>query len=351
MVVAPVPWFPFSQKRFGNYAKYAQVPREETRHGITVLHPRYLTLPLVGMSLAPFLMVISLFFYLKKVFRYRFCFEALDVHYFYPDGVSGTALARLLGVPVHITARGSDIHLLPDYVLPRWQIRWAASRAEGLAAVSKALKKEMKAIGIGADIQVLRNGVDLELFQPLYNREKVRSELGFNQKTLLFVGRLDPVKGHDLVIKAMKELEGYKLVIVGDGPLEQDLKKMASELNVASRVQFEGRIDQVKLPDYYGAADALVLASSREGWPNVLLESIACGTPVVASGVWGIPEVISSPEAGVLVSERTPAAFAQAIIGLFQDYPDRQKTREHAEKYSWDAVTEAQYNIFRKLVH
>src|SRR5206468_5953243 len=96
------------------------------------------------------------------------------------------------------------------------------------------------------------------------------------------------------------------------------------------------------LREYYGACDALVLASSREGWANVLLESMACGTPVVASNVWGTPEVVRSPSAGILMPSNTPHGIVEAVNALRANYPEHSSTRAYAEGFSWDDATRGQ---------
>ena len=115
-------------------------------------------------------------------------------------------------------------------------------------------------------------------------------------------------------------------------------------------MRFAGQIAPATLAEYYAAADVLALASSREGWANVLLEAMACGTPVAASTVWGTPEIVTAPAAGLLVAERTGSAFARAIARLLGDArPDRGATRAYAERFSWDATTEGQLELFARI--
>ena len=168
--------------------------------------------------------------------------------------------------------------------------------------------------------------------------------------TLLSVGYLIARKGHELVIQALKQLPDATLLIAGEGPERERLGEIAQQSGVADRVQFLGRLGYSKLADYYGAADVLVLASSREGWANVLLESMACGTPVVATRIWGTPEVVSQACAGQLVEERTPQALANGIRVLLARYPDRSDTRRYAEQFSWDATTAGQKELFTRVL-
>ena len=349
-VVAPVPWFPSSNPRFGEYAVFAKAPREERRHGIDVIHPRYLTVPKLGMSVAPFLLAAGVHSAVKNIIRNGYDFEIIDAHYFYPDGVAAILLGRHFGKPVVITARGTDVNLIPRYRLPRAMIRWAARHAAGIITVARALKEDLVGVGVPAGrIEVLRNGVDLQLFRPI-EREAGRRKLEISRTTLLSVGHLIPRKAHDLVIQGLRWLPGLDLIVIGDGPEREALGALARESGAADRVRFVGSLAQEELRDYFGAADALVLASSREGWANVLLESMACGTPVVASNIGGTPEVVSAPEAGVLMAERTPEAVAEAVQRLFARYPDRGATRRYAEKFSWEETTRGQLRLFERVL-
>jgi len=349
-VVAPVPWFPLRGPRFGRYAAFAAAPHEEQRHGIDVLHPRYVTIPRIGMSVAPFLLASGAHAAVQGLARSGYDFDLIDAHYLYPDGVAAVLLGKRLAKPVVITARGTDVNLLPRYRLPRRMILWATRHAAAIVTVARALKDRLVELGVPAErIEVLRNGVDARQFQPV-DRELWRRQLGFTRTTLLSVGNLLPLKRHDLTIRALRLMPEVDLVIAGDGPERAALGALARDTGVHDRVRFTGALPQEELVHYYGAADALVLVSSREGWANVLLESMACGTPVVASSVGGTPEVVNAPEAGVLLTEGTPEALAAAVRRLLAACPDRAATRRHAEEFSWDATTAGQLGIFRRIL-
>lgn len=349
-VVAPVPWFPFRHQRFGHYGSYARIPAEEVRFGIKVSHPRYPLIPKVGMNIAPDLLTRAIKPVIGRIIDQGYDFDLLDAHYFYPDGVAAVKIGQYFNKPVVITARGTDINLIPKFDQPRRKILWAAKNADGAITVCDALKEEMVRLGVEADrITPLRNGVDLNLFQPI-DREQERKNLGMTRFTLLSVGLLDPRKAHDLIISALPDIPDVDLLIAGSGPELGNLQNLAQQLGVANRVTFLGSLSQTELRKYYGAADALVLASSREGWANVLLESMACGTPVVASSVWGTPEVVASPDAGVLMAERTPRGLVQALSLLRHNYPSRAATRHYAEQFSWDFTTRGQIDLFRRIL-
>ena len=352
-VVAPVPWFPFKGKRFGEYAQFAATPRYEERNGLQVHHPRYLLAPKVGMNIAPHTMAMAALPVLKKLIAEGFDFDLIDAHYYYPDGVAAGILARKLGKPFVVTARGTDLNLIPEYPYPRKLILQTAQEASASIGVCRALMDTLA--GLGADpakLNTLRNGVDLQRFVP-EPRDAARAKLGLpiSQKLLLSVGHLIERKGHYIAIDALPLLPAdVMLLIAGSGPERNALQARAEKLGVAQRVRFAGVIPQTDLKWWYSAADALALCSSREGWANVLLESMACGTPVIATNIWGTPEVVSTPAAGVLMPERSANGLAAAWDALFQAYPDRQKTRAHAETFSWDDTTQGQLALFRAAV-
>ena len=349
-VVAPVPWFPIRHRSMGEYALFASIPRQENRHGIAVSHPRFPRIPKIGMTVAPLLMALALRGELKRRNR-EVPFDLIDAHYFYPDGVAAVLLGKWLGKPVVITARGTDINLIPEYAMPRKWILWAARQAAAMITVSDALRDRLIELGAeSAKVRTLRNGVDLELFRPLPERTRIRGKLGLDGPMLLSVGHLIERKGHHLVIEALVQLPDMSLVIAGRGEMHSELERLAQRYGVAERVRFVGAVSQDDLVEYYNAADALVLASSREGMANVILESIACGTPVVGTPIWGTPEVISERRAGVLAKDRTPQSIVAAVESLMADRPSRADVREFAMRFSWDKTTQGQLEVFHRAL-
>ena len=351
IVIAPVPWFPLKHPRFGRYSEFARIPREEQRHGIRVLHPRYLTIPVLGAVFAPLAMALGARATMARLQADGTRFQAIDAHYFFPDGVAAALLARWSGLPLVITARGSDLNTIADGPIAGRAILWAARVASGLITVSRSLRDRL--IELGADpgrTVVLRNGVDATRFYPVDRDEaRRRYEVARDAKVVLSVGRLHPGKGHDLVIEAVAGIPGAQLLIAGGGAERAALAARADALGVGDRVRFVGQVAHDELSALYSAADVLVLASSHEGWPNVLLEAMACGTPTIATRVGGTPEIVAAAEAGVLVQQRTAAALVAALRTLLADPPDRAATRRYAEQFSWDETSRGQERLFASL--
>ena len=353
-VIAPVPWFPSTNPRWGDYARFAATPLREQRNGLDVRHPRYLLAPKVGMTLAPLTLALGARAVVRELIDEGFDFDLIDAHYYYPDGVAAALLAKWFGKPLTITARGTDLNLISQYALPRRKIEWAARRAAGSIGVCAALMDVLRGWGHDpARLNVLRNGVDLERFKPL-PQDRMRAELGVGGEPLLLsVGHLIERKGHHVAIEALAEMvktrPGARLLVIGEGQERAALTALAARLGVNDKLRLTGSLPNTELLKWYSAADVLLLCSSREGWANVLLESMACGTPVVATDIWGTPEVVAAPEAGRLVAERTGAAFAAGIEALLADGTDRAATRRYAEGFSWQSTTDGQLRLFNAI--
>jgi len=348
-VLAPVPWLP-PLISYGAVGPLWKVPRHSARGGIAVEHPRYLVVPKIGMNIAPFTLYRAMHSQLKKLLASGIKVDLIDAHYFYPDGVAAVWLARAFDLPVVVTARGTDISLIPQFAFARKLIVEAARHADGVIAVCQALKDELVALGVPADrVSVLRNGVDLELFQPR-DRLALRKAMAVDGFTLVSVGHLIERKGHHHAIEALTGLPDATLLIAGDGPERSALEALAARIGVAGRVRFLGVLAQSALCDVYNCADALVLASSREGWANVLLEAMACGTPVIASAVWGTPEVVASPDAGRLMPSLDANGVVEAATALRGALPERAATRKYAEGFDWQSTTDGQIRLFREIL-
>ena len=344
-VVAPVPWFPGRGSPHG-------VVEQETRGGLRVLHPRFLALPKLGLLTNPALLGRAGLAAIRQLMAEGLDFDLLDAHYLFPDGVAAVRIARALGKPVVLTARGSDTSQLPQQPFAGAMIRDALRRADAVIAVSAGLRDGLLELGVASEkVTVLRNGVDTDQFKPPVEREALRARLRLSGPTLLSVGLLIDRKRHHLTIEALRDLPDHRLLILGEGPERAALEGLAARLGVADRLRMPGARPHAELPDWYGAADAMVLASEREGWANVLLEAMACGTPVVTTPAWGAREAVSAPAAGVVVSEASPAALAAGVRQLAAGAAgSRGATRAHAENFGWGETTQGQLALFRRIL-
>ena len=354
-VVAPVRWSPVHHPKFGVYAQIAAAPSREVLNGVDVLHPRFLSIPKIGMNIAPFLLAIGAAGALSQLRDEGFDFEVIDAHYYYPDGVAAAILSRWFDRPLSITARGSDVNLIGDFTWPSWLMKMAARRAQASIGVSEALVDRMQALGFDAKkLIAMRNGIDLQRFYP-GDRAELKVVLGLAQRpVLLTVGNLKETKGQRLIIKSLPlVLSIYPdalLVVLGDGPDAAALRELAKGMNLAKQVRFIGAMQQEQLCRWYSAADVLVLASSSEGWPNVLLEAMACGTPVVASDVGGVREIVRDLRVGRVFLQRDEKSIAQAICEVLDQCSTVAEIRKYSEQYSWDETSRSQAELFESMV-
>lgn len=340
-VVAPVPyipkWFPTR-----SWDKYKQIPREESVGRLSVIHPRYPHVPRIAMPLHGFLLFLGCYRCVARLHREK-RFECIDSHWIYPDGFAAVLLGKTLRLPVFCSARGTDINVYPTFRLIRPLIRWSLRRAAGIIAVSRSLKQLIMGLGISESrIHVIGNGVDLTRFEPMDRREARRKlRLPLEAQLVVSVGSLNEHKNHARLILAFKEIvprwPELRLYILGEGHLRETLEKLASDNGLHGRIFLPGPQANEDLKWWYSAADLTCLSSSREGWPNVLLESFACGIPVVATNVGGVSEVITSPEHGILVQPEA-AALAQGLESALTQKWNREAIVRYARSRTWNEV-------------
>jgi glycosyltransferase involved in cell wall biosynthesis len=258
----------------------------------------------------------------------------------YPDAVAGAWLAALWRVPLVVKVHGSDLNLMAAGGLHRPQIRFALRRAAGVLAVSRALAGEARELGAEPDrIRVIYNGVDTTRFRP-GDRRAARQALGLasGRRILLFVGNLKASKGCQDLLGAFARVAASQprvdLHYVGDGPEAGELVERAASLGLGERVHLHGARPHAELAQWFNAANWTALPSHAEGVPNCLLESMASGTPVVASRVGGIPEVVP-PEAGILHTPRKEEELAAALGEAMDRRWDRARLAGHAAGFDW----------------
>jgi teichuronic acid biosynthesis glycosyltransferase TuaC len=348
-VVSPVPWFPRWLKT-RRWRSKSEIPSEEKFGTLVVHYPRYPLLPKVSMPFHALFMFLGSLACVRRLNRTA-KIDCIDAHFVYPDGLAAVLLGKVLGVPVTVSARGSDINYFPSFKLIRPMIRWTLAHADRIIAVSAFLKDAMVSLGANPDkIRVIPNGVDADLFRPM-SRDEARSNLNLPPGMLLLVsvGALIRLKGHQSLIRAFGKIAQrhpqWKLYILGEGPLRSELESLVCELNLQHRVYLPGKWPNEELPHWFNAAEVSLLMSEREGWPNVLTESLACGTPVVATRVGGVPEILHSPELGILVDQNVESISEGLEKALAKNW-DREAISKQTRERTWATVAAEMEAVF-----
>jgi glycosyltransferase involved in cell wall biosynthesis len=332
-VVAPVPDVIWPLRR-GAYKAWASVPLSESRGGVDVHHPRFRHWP--GMSQRR--QADAVRDGARSLLR-QLCADGpvvVDAHYLWPDGVAAGELAQELSVPFTLTARGTDVNVLAQDPAIAARIAAVAAAAHACMAVSDALGQRFAAAAGLPDgaVRTVRNGVDLDRFAP-GDQAAARTALGLpaDGRIALGVGRLVPGKGFDVAARAVRQLDDLTLVLVGAGAERPTIEDAGG-----GRVRFLGAQPPERVALAYRAADLLVLPSEREGWPNVVTEALACGLPVVASRVGGIPQILGDdppPQLGAMVQPGDVDGLVTALTATLAAGRRTDEVRAFAERYGW----------------
>lgn len=345
-VINPIGIAPWPLSLFGDQSRLGDLHNEQWGE-LDVYRPRFTAIPKIGGRMNPD-MIARAVLPLAKRLHAKIGFDLIDAEFFYPDGPAAMKLSEALGIPFSIKARGADIHHWGQQPGCAEQILEAADKAAGLLAVSGALKADMVALGVDADkIMVHYTGLDQARFIPR-DRATEKAKLGIAGPLILSVGALIPRKGQNLLIATLPDLPDAMLMLAGHGESEADYRALATELGVADRVSFMGSVPHDDLPALFAAADVMALVSSSEGLANAWVEALACGTPIVASDVGGIRELVKTPEAGRIV-ERTPQSIAAAIKDILANPPSRDAVAANVSAFSWDENARQLAEFFRRV--
>ena len=337
-VVAPLGMPPWPLSLHKRYAALRALPLREDWHGLTVLRPRFTLIPKIGARWNAAAIARSVMPIARQMLA-RGELDVIDAQFFHPDGPAAHIVARQLGVPFSVKARGADISLWAQRPDTGPALLAAAHAAAGLLSVGEALKTDMIAVGMPEDaIRVHYTGLDPERFRPL-DRTAARARWGLpdDVPVLLTVGAVIPRKGQALVIEAMRQLpDNLHYVLAGAGDDRERLIGLSAAYGMADRVRLLGPVPNADLPLLYAAADLMVLPSASEGLANAWVEALACGVPLVLSDIPPAHEVIDGPDAGVIAAAE-PDALAGAIRQVLANPPDREGLAQRTRaRFCWE---------------
>jgi glycosyltransferase involved in cell wall biosynthesis len=276
--------------------------------------------------------------------------------HFLDHGYIGAVIKEDSCAPMVLTVHGHDAYATPFKSEWKSIAKYVFNEADRIITVCKFNAERLQAFGVAVEkIRIIPNGFDEKMFSQIPS-EKARNKIGLpvTRKILLAVGSLVAAKGHYSLIDAMsiilKKRKDVMLVIVGDGPLANKLRRRAYVLGIEHNVLLVGRKNHQEIPTWMNASDLFVLPSIEEGFPTVIPEAMACGKPVIASKVGGIPEILSDPSLGVLVNPMDRTEIAESILDALEKKWDSQEIIEHAKKYTWHSLSRQIWNVYSEIL-
>jgi teichuronic acid biosynthesis glycosyltransferase TuaC len=352
VVINPVAIAPPPFDRFINSAEERALPTTAQDWGVTVHYPRFPYIPRYGVRWNAALIARAVLPLARRLHAEQ-PFDLVDAQFFYPDGPAAAEVAKALGLPLSIKARGSDIILWSQRPYARKQLLAAADQAAGMLAVSEALKQDMVAMGMAEDkITVHYTGLDHTRFRPLPRAEARAASTALvpgDGKLLVSVGNLVHHKGQHMVIEALQQFPDTRLVLAGKGVEEARLRALVAQLGLTERVHFAGSVKPDQLAVLLSAADVMVLASEREGLANAWVEALACGTPIVIAEAGGAREVVRDASAGQII-ERNAAAIVEGVRAVLANPPSQAEAAPNAARFSWESNAEKLAEYYQRLV-
>jgi len=356
-VIAPIQWYPLIHHIRGAFWGH-RVPVRDEVDGIEVHHPRFPVIP----RYLKWIDAITYWWSVRATAenlrrKEGFNFDIVDVHWTYPDIVAGYFLARKSGKKFIVTVRGHEALYEEEKSLRRWLVANFLRRADFVITLSEELRGKVVALGVApGKTRVVLNGVDHSRFHPL-NREACRRQLGLDQerKILISVGRVTEGKGHQDLIRIMPEVsknEEVDLYIIGGVNPENDfslvLRKMIGDLGLKN-VHLVDKVPHESLSLWYCAADVFCLATRREGCPNVLLEALACGTPVVVTDVGAVSELVMHGENGFLVGLERMSTLGEIVRASLHRNWDRETISARMKTRGWVTCAEQVFEVYRAV--
>jgi len=300
-----------------------------------------------------FQLLFFLFFFLLKGLKQSQKSDVIHAQ-FLLSGFVGVFIKKLNGKKLLITAHGSDIYRIPEKgILKNIFIR-LINYSDKIITVSNNNKDILIKLGITKNIiQIIPNGVNLSLFDTPSITNKTKKGID-----ILWIGRMVEVKGLKYLIKAMKKIveihSNTKLILVGDGPIKQNLINLTKELNLENNINFVGFVSNEEIPKYLNYSDIFVLPSISEGLPVSILEAMAASKPVIVSNIRGIPDLVKDGSNGFLVKPKNPEQLAKKLNYLIEHPKERKRmgiySRKKVEKkFTWDIVVNKTIAVYNNL--